>query len=486
MSIEDTKPAHALLSPSGADRWMVCTGSVALSSIEPENTSDYADEGSAAHWLGSVCLLMKDDAAAYIGRKIQVINGVVWDGVGPKPQQLRGWQRDIEREFIVDEDMARHVQTYLDNVRGYAKGNVIHVEQALPIGHLTGEKDATGTGDAIIITDDGEEIQAHDLKFGRGVEVRAENNRQLKIYGLGALEKFRDTFEAAGAKPKRFRAVIHQPRVNEAPDEWDCLVSDLEAWGKDEVQRQAKTAMGVYRDFIASIELELKHGGIDGLAKAGLAKSGMAPPEDWTVLIPGEKQCRFCLAKATCPALARFVQESLESDFETLEAVADPARTDLVPEKIVENMIATLDDDALGRKVRAYDVIEMWGKAVRARVEHRLLEARNDSDVARTLGFKLVQGKRGNRKWRDETVVEEMLKKQMRLKNEVIYDMSLKSPPALEKIIAKENPKRWNKLLKEVEQRDGQPHVAPLNDRRPSLVINNPADDFVDDGADLV
>ncbi len=48
--------AHALLSPSSAERWMQCPGSVALSYGAPDSSSEYADEGTAAHELAAMCL----------------------------------------------------------------------------------------------------------------------------------------------------------------------------------------------------------------------------------------------------------------------------------------------------------------------------------------------------------------------------------------------------------------------------------------------
>jgi hypothetical protein len=44
----------------------------------------------------------------------------------------------------------------------------------------------------------------------------------------------------------------------------------------------------------------------------------------------------------------------------------------------------------------------------------------------------------------------------------------------------KEQPKRWAKLQEQIDQSPGQPHVAPLDDKREPLQMANPADDFVD------
>lgn len=68
------------------------------------------------------------------------------------------------------------------------------------------------TADAIIITPT--ELQVHNLKFGRGVKVTAENNKQLQLYALGALEQFSvlQDFETV-------RMFIPQPRIGKE-SEW--------------------------------------------------------------------------------------------------------------------------------------------------------------------------------------------------------------------------------------------------------------------------
>ena len=54
---------HALLSASGAHRWLECTPSAQLELQFPQSTSEYAEEGTAAHelceltaryWLGEI------------------------------------------------------------------------------------------------------------------------------------------------------------------------------------------------------------------------------------------------------------------------------------------------------------------------------------------------------------------------------------------------------------------------------------------------
>lgn len=101
--------AHARLSPSGASRWMPCPASVALEANEPDTSSDFADEGTAAHEMAAAALLAGNDAADHVGTVIYV-SGKPW---------------------TVTAEMAEYVQSYLDYVR--ALGGNLMVEQRLDL-----------------------------------------------------------------------------------------------------------------------------------------------------------------------------------------------------------------------------------------------------------------------------------------------------------------------------------------------------------------
>lgn len=402
--------AHAKLSPSGAARWMRCPGSVILESKFPDSSSVFADEGTAAHWLAATCLEDKTDTSDYIGEKIRV----------------------GERSFEVDKNMARFVQDYVDYVREEAEGGTLLVEQKVSIGHITGEEDATGTSDAVIVK--GRTVKVVDLKYGMGVRVEAENNEQAQFYALGVVEDLSMLFDF-----DTIEMHIHMPRLEHVTT-WSISRAQLEEFA----QAAAKAASDV-RDAEA-----------DGADASHFVNE---------YLQAGEKQCKFCRAKATCPAYIADISEVLVGETATAEDFADLLGNGV---DVVNNETG---DNFLSIAMSKVDAVEQWCKAVRAEVERRLTSG------LPVEGYKLVAGKRGNRQWTSESDVEKMLKG-FRLKLDEIYEKSLISPATADKMFKKQDPKRWEKLEKLITQKDGKPSVAPASDPRAPVSIVATAEDF--------
>jgi hypothetical protein len=429
---------HAVLAPSGADTWMTCAGSAAMQRGLPDNGNEYSDEGTAAHLLGSECLEKGLEPAAYKGQVILVGHHEPsgWDGATWATGDLDP-AFDVRRQYEVDDEMIEAIGRYVDRVRQYATGALLLMpERRVSIEHLTGEKGAHGTSDAAVALPG--ELQVHDLKYGMGVRVSAKQNRQLKIYALAV----REELEIAYGPFERIRFVIHQPRISEAPDEWDCTAAELDEFA-EEVRVRAKLALDLYRD-------------------------GAEPGhEQWVAayLNASEDACRWCKAKAyteggklkTCHALSAKLTDTFGADFEALASGA--------AEMKFERM-------TLGEKMAAIPLFEDLFKAVRAQLERDLF-----AGVPHP-GWKVVQGKRGNRTWKDEAAADALLTK-MRMRERERYKMTLLSPPAIEKAL-KSEPRRWARVVKAglIEQRDGQPSVAPESDPRPVWTPPDTSNDF--------
>lgn len=208
---------HALLSASGAHRWLNCTPSARLESDEPESTSAAAEQGTAAHAL----------AEHKLRRALKQRS----------KRPVSAWIDD-EMETLTD-DYVAFVQEHVSIARETCGDPQVLIEQRLDFSHIV--PGSFGTGDCVIIAEP--TLQIIDLKYGQGVLVEAERNPQLMLYALGALHTFGDLYDI-----ERVAVTIYQPRRGNV-DTWEIPVTELEHWAEAEVKPKAELAAAGQGEF---------------------------------------------------------------------------------------------------------------------------------------------------------------------------------------------------------------------------------------------
>lgn len=476
---------HALLSPSGMPAAIRCPAKPHRERGLPDQSSSFADEGTAAHFLMEQCLLENKDAKDFQGLNIRVEGGVT--------------DFHTSGKYPVGLDMIGPMQKALDYVRAVADGATIYTEQKLSIAHITGEYWQKGTGRVCFLNDAGEYVDfedgtiyrqedvepatgttdvwvvkgrvAHclDLKWGMGVQVFAKDNEQQEMYTDAGLQEFDFLGEV-----EEIHLHIVQPRLGHFDEE---VMSRADLGAKIETIRQASKRIAF-------------------------------TPADELSATPGEKQCRFCKKSATCDERTQQAVELIVGGFVDLDKgfvkVEMPQAEKLLaqafgvkpasvtfhefqeecteenPTGVVEHFtikkpsirpsleeaeakLADAEDERLATLMDAADSLENFVKSVRAEVERRLL-AGKFTDAR----YKLVEGRQGARDWTVESEAEAELKK-MRLKVDQMYDFKVISPTTAEKLLKEANPRKWAKLQAFISRSDGKPSVAPASDKRPAL-----------------
>ena len=201
---------HALLSASGAHRWLNCTPSARLESDEPESTSATAEQGTIAHAL----------AEHKLRRALKQRS----------KRPVSPWIDD-EMETLTD-DYVAYVQEHISLAEETCGDPQVLIEQRLDFSHIV--PGGFGTGDCVIIAEP--TLQIIDLKYGQGVLVEAANNPQLMLYALGALHAFGSLYDI-----ERVAVTIYQPRRANV-DTWETSVAELEHWTETELKPNAELA----------------------------------------------------------------------------------------------------------------------------------------------------------------------------------------------------------------------------------------------------
>lgn len=174
---------HALLSASSSHRWLNCPPSARLCENYDDKGSDFAAEGTDAHTLCEY--------------KLKKALGIP----AKNPTDNLSWY-SAEMEDCAN-GYAAFVTELVEDAKKSCPDPVVLIEQRLDYSKYVAE--GFGTGDCVIIADG--TLHIVDYKHGRGVLVEADENPQMKLYALGALELFDCIYDISTVS-----MTIYQPR----------------------------------------------------------------------------------------------------------------------------------------------------------------------------------------------------------------------------------------------------------------------------------
>lgn len=292
--------AHALLSPSSASRWLQCTRSARMEEPFEDEPGEAALEGTLAHAISEWTLKQHFGMVSKAKSKHELAK--------LKADPLYG--KDMQHH--IDDYVSFVLEEYSEMVEEFDEVQIFF-ETELDVSEWVPE--SFGTGDIFIFGKKKRKSKLRfiDLKYGKGVLVKAEENKQMMLYSLGALKKF------SQYNILEISMCIYQPRLNNVSN-WDVKTSWLLEWAETELKPKAE------------------------LAFAGEGEHS-----------PGIDTCRFCKAKAVCKPLADKCQEVAKYDFAT---------------------DGYLDEEGLLKALELAPLIASWAKEVESYALKQMLSGR--------------------------------------------------------------------------------------------------------------
>ena len=261
--------AHAILSPSSAKRWINCPPSARINAEAPQKDTVYTREGTLAH---AICELK--------ARKHFLT------GIGPK--KYKAAMDKFRADELWQDEMEGHTDTYLEALKDIAAqySEAPHVALEVKVDFSEYVPEGFGTADCLMIGPGegvkGDVLHVIDFKYGKGVEVTAEDNPQMMLYALGALMDYSAIYDI-----DEVRMTIVQPRIKREPESWSLKALSLINWANCVVEPAAKLAM---------------------------AGEGEFQEGEW---------CRFCAIRGSCRERARANLEAAQLDFKEPPELSD-------------------------------------------------------------------------------------------------------------------------------------------------------------------
>lgn len=296
---------------------------------------------------------------------------------GIDPDEYPG---DAIEGIEITEEMTQHVRVFVGHCREIIKGceqGEWWIEKQFSLAALTPPADMFGTADFVGYERATHTLHVADLKYGQGIVVEVTGNKQLRYYGLGAILSLDQSYPI-----EKVVLTIVQPRVSH-PD-----------------------------GPIRSETLEY----MDILEFSGELLEAARKTQEPDAPLSAGAHCRFCPASGICPAQRSRALAVAQQEFEVIEV-----------EEFVPPAPSTIPDEQFFNMLGKLHILEEWMKAMRARAMEKL---ERGEDVP---GFKAV-ARRATRKWTDEAAVVRELED---YDKEKIFDMNLKSPAQIEKLLGK-------------------------------------------------
>lgn len=391
--------AHALLSASSMHRWENCTRAPRFEAQFPQGeTSVYAQEGTLAH-------KMCEEVANYNFHKID-------------KRTFNRRMNKLREDELYNEEMEHTCSFY---------GNYLF-EKSLTFSEkpFTVQEDMVdlsdwipegfGTCDSIMIGSG--KIQITDYKHGKGVQVSAKNNSQMRLYALGALKKYMPIY---GDSIKTVVMAIVQPRITEDVEEEELTVEELLAWGEN----------------------------IKPIAQKAYNGEGDFNPGSW---------CRFCKGKSVCKA--RSENATALEDFKDAVIIGKldgDDKTKAATDKLLTGDPNILTDEEVADLLKRGADIVQWYEDLCTYALEAILDGHTIP------GYKVVAGK-SNRTWSDEEAAFKAIM-DSGIEETMLYERKAKTLFALEKMIGK---KDFEAMVGQyITKPMGKPTLTGSDDKRP-------------------
>lgn len=427
---------HARLSPSGADRWMVCTASVPLIErllaageikendlegpeqitedeifelglyayedvvLDPNReTNSFSAEGTVMHEVRFDALFFNEDPHAYVG----------------EVRSADGFNFELTSDMV--DKLVEGIDWIRESTDAPTLESKVDLSEWLPGNY--------GFCDAYWLNDT--TLYVSDLKFGVGEPVAAEGNRQLRLYALGAW--------VALGKPTVDKVVLNIDQPRAGGMKFDIISFDDLMTFADEVRR-------VY-ERIESGKVEF---------------------------VPNAKSCRFCPVKKAKRGCAAYNQWMIRMMGHALMDVSiEPKFT---------------DPSQISRAQRYY--IVQHAPAIRA-----WLAKLHDDSLAAAIegdpdpGSKAIMGSAGRRYFTDEVAAESILVDAL---GDNAFKKKLIGFTDIDKLMKPGRkkpgfPNHYEKLQELVAQPDPKPKLVPASHPSPAYV-HSVEDDFEEQSED--